>query len=213
MPAFDSAIGDRQWFQLPNNTGALFGGSGSTIQEEGTLNHQVAWPGTQPGTINNDNVLFAFTIPASAFDGAIIPASVAGVNVAQQSQRGIQLATQGSFGATANNKRIRIWIGCTSAVVGSAVVGGTSIADTATVATNGGGWALNAEVYKYGIAGSNTQLAIHQQAQVGGAVAALLAPQQLTLNEAGSIIVAVTGNATTLVTDIAANMLVVSGMN
>src|SRR6266436_3122045 len=40
-----------------------------------------------------------------------------------------------------------------------------------TIAQNGGGWQLMASVFKYGAAGSNTQIGIHNQAIVSTAVA------------------------------------------
>ena len=61
---------------------------------------------------------------------------------------------------------------------------------------NGGGWSLQANVFKYGVNGSNTQIGLHQRAQINNAVAALLAPS-LTGDRGGAILVAVTGNATT----------------
>lgn len=164
--------------------------AGASINTAGNLNVQISAAGINPGATGADIVLATYTIPASAFDVA---------------NRTASLQTAGSFGATANNKRVKIFFGCTSAVVGSAVVGGTAVADTGTVATNGGGWALTANVAKYGASGSNTQIAIHNQAQVGAAVSALLAPQLLTASENAGIIVAITANATTAATDIVFN--------
>ena len=213
MPIFDSAKGDIPWYGMPNTAATLFGGGGLSMQDEGTLYRQVS-VGVQPGAIGADNVLMTFTLPPGSFDGvSLTDFNSTGVTSTSQSNRGIAISAQGSFAVTANNKRIKIIVGCTSAVVGSAVVGGVTIADTGAVTTSGAGWAIGGEVYKYGAAGSNTQIGVHQQAQIGGAVASLVSPQALTLNEAGNIIIALTGNATTVVSDIAANLFVVSGMN
>jgi len=92
------------------------------------------------------------------------------------------------------------------------VTGGTTIADSAAVTTNGGGWALEANAFKYGAANSNTQIGLHQQAQIGGAVAALLAPSLLTATENAVILIAITGNCTTTATDIVFNFLEVNAM-
>lgn len=173
----------QQQFQVGSSS-SLFGG-------QGNANLQVSSAGVQPGATAADNVLAVYTLPASAFD-------VAG--------RGLTLTAMGSFGATGNNKRVKVIFNATTAVVGSTVTGGTTIADTGTVATNGGGWCLCAGVFKYGAAASNTQIAIHQQAQVGAAVAALVAPALVAAVESGSILVAVTGNATTAASDIVFNM-------
>lgn len=178
--------------------GAASFGSGLQMGENGNLDVQVSSAGVQPGSTGNDNVLAVFSIPASAFD---------------QANRGIYIAAQGSYGATVNTKRVKIIFNPSAAVVGSAVTGGTTIADTGAVTTNGGGWALGANVFKYGAAGSNTQIGLHQQAQSGNAVGALLAPSLITANEGGAILVAVTGNATTAASDIVFNFLQVEGMN
>lgn len=166
--------------------------------DSGNLNAQVSSAGVQPGATGADNVLAVFSIPASAFDKA---------------GRGIQIRAHGSFGSTANNKRIKIIFNPSAAVVGSTVTGGTTIADTGTVATNGGGWSLGASVFKYGNAGSNTQLGVNLQNLAGAASSALLAPAAITATESGAILVAVTGNATTAASDVVFNLLQVLGMN
>ena len=156
----------------------------------GNSNVQISSAGVNPGATGADNVVAVYTIPANAFNVANATAT-------------IQAA--GSFAANGNTKRVKIFIGCTTATIGSTVVGGTAIADTGAVTTNGGGWSISANVAKYGATGSNTQQTIHTQAQVGGAVAALLAPALLTLNESAAILVAVTINNTTNTTDAAFN--------
>lgn len=176
-----------------------FGAGTGTFGEEGNLNRQISSAGVQPGATGADNVLAVYSLPANSFD---------------VSGRGVCITAQGSFGATANNKRIKIIVNPATAVVGSTVgAGGTTIADTGTVATNGGGWSLQGNVFKYGAAASNTQIALHQQAQVGAAVSALLAPSLMTATESGAILVAVTGNATTAASDIVFNFLEINAMN
>ena len=182
----------------PNSDVVQFGSGAAFAAAEGNINRQIVSAGVQPGATGADNVLAAYSIPANSFD-------VAG--------RGICLTAQGSFGATGNNKRIKIIFNATTAVVGSTVTGGTTICDTGTVATNGGGWSLQGNVFKYGAAGSNTQVGLHQQAQVGAAVAAMLAPSLITATESGAILVAVTGNATTAASDIVFNFFEANAMN
>ena len=198
MPAWDSAIGDIQWNRLPNTTGAQFGSGAGSIVEEGTLSKQALGTAVSPGATGSDYVLAVYSLPASSLD-------VAG--------RGVLITAQGSFGATGNNKTIKLIWGATTAVVGSAVTGGTTIATTGVVATNGGGWAIAANVFKYGVTGSNTQLGLHQQSQTGGTVSALQAPTALTAVESGAILIAVTGNAATATSDILHNFLLVQGIN
>ena len=183
----------------PNTELTVFGGGTATIPAEGNINRQISSAGVSPGATGADNVLAVYSLPPSSFD---------------QANRGIQITAAGSFAATGNNKRIKIIFNPASAVVGSTVgAGGTTIADTNTVATNGGGWELTANVFKYGANASNTQIGIHSQAQIGGAVAALLAPSLITATESGAILIAITGNATTATSDIVFNWLEVNAMN
>jgi len=175
-----------------------FGASLAPMLSEGNINLQVASAGVQPGATGADNVLAVFSLPSNAFD-------VAG--------RGISITAAGSFGGTANNKRVKIIFNPSTAVVGSTVGGGGSIiCDTGAITQNGGGWQLMASVFKYGAAGSNTQIGIHNQAIVSTAVAPV-APSLSTAIESGPILIAVTGNATTAVTDILFNFLEVNAMN
>ncbi len=180
-----------------------FGSGIETFPEEGNVSRTVlsAVAGVSPGSIGNDNVLMSFTLSPNAFDGA------AGTN------RGLNIAVSGSFGATGNNKEVKIWWGCTTAIVGSAVTGGVAVADSGVVTTNGGGWALMANIFKYGAPNSNTQLGVHTQAQMGAVVSALLAPVNLTATENAAIIIAVTGNATTVTSDIVLNWVDINAMN
>lgn len=213
MALWDTIKGDRQWYDLPGDAATKFGTSFTSMQLLGTVYRQVSQPGISPGGTAADNVLAVFTLPAKAFDGVILPTIYGGSLQQVLSNRGLYINAQGSFGATANNKRIKIIVGATTAVVGSTVTGGTTIADTGVVATNTGGWSVGASVYKYGVAGSNTQIAVHEQSQTGAAVTALLAPAALTLVENAPIIIAITGNAATATTDIVFSLLAITGMN
>jgi hypothetical protein len=175
-----------------------FGASLAPMLSEGNINLQVASAGVQPGATGADNVLAVYSLPGNAFD-------IAG--------RGISITAAGSFGATVNNKRVKIIFNPASAVLGSTVGGGGStICDTGTIAQNAGGWQLMASVFKYGASGSNTQIGIHNQAIVSTAVAPV-APSLITAAEVGAILIAVTGNATTAVADIVFNFLEVNAMN
>lgn len=176
----------------------VFGGAPSALfKPSGLVNVQISASGINPGATGADNVLAVYSLPAGAFDAA---------------NRGIKLTAYGSFGATANNKLVKLIANPTAAVVGSTVTGGTVIASTGTVTTSGGGWMLDAEIFKYGAAGSNTQIAL-TKAALGAAADALLAPTLLTAAENGAILLAVTGNATTAVTDIVFNALKIQAMD
>jgi hypothetical protein len=182
----------------PNVAQVQFGTGTGLLAAAGNINRQVVGAGINPGATAADNVLAIYSLPAGSFD---------------VSGRGITLTAQGSFAANGNTKRIKLIFNATTAVVGSTVTGGTTIADSGAVTTNGGGWSLQANVFKYGAAGSNTQLGLHQQAQVGAAVAAMLAPTLITATESGAILIAVTGNAATTATDIAFNFLEINAMS
>ncbi len=175
----------------------FFGNGSASFGLEGNISCQPS-AGINPAATGADNVLAVFSIPANSFD---------------QSGRGIAISAAGAFAANANTKRVKIIIGATAAVVGQTITGGTTIADTGAVTTNGAGWQLGADVFKYGVAGSNTQTGIHNQAQMGGAVGSLLSPAALTLVENAPILVAVTGNATTAATDITLNLFEVNATN
>lgn len=183
--------------QIAMSPGA-FGSGTAKLMCAGNISTQVSATGISPAATGADKVLAVFSLPANSFD-------IAG--------RTIQIQAEGGFGSNGNNKQIKLIFNATTAVVGQTVSGGTTVADTGTVTTNGGGWALSAEICKYGNPGSNTQMAVHQQAQVGGAVSALLAPAALTATESGAILIAVTGNATTTATDIALNFLQIFAQN
>lgn len=180
------------------NAPGQFGSGGMNFNRAGNILTQVSAAGLAPAATGGDYVLAVLALPANSFD-------VAG--------RTLQIQAEGSFGANTNTKRIKIVFNATTAVVGQAVTGGSVIADSTAVTTNGGGWALCAEVIKYGVANSNTQLAVHQQAQLGGSVAALLSPQPLTAVENGVILIAITGNSTTTAADILLNFLQVFAQN
>lgn len=210
----DNSLGAAKWIFLgtdfasggtgPTSEETQFGGGSALIQASGLIGRQISSAGVQPGATAADNVLAAFTIPAGSFDAGL--GSTTG--------RGVSILAQGSFGATGNNKRVKIIFNPATAVVGSTVgASGVTIADTAVVATNGGGWSLQGNVFKYGALASNTQIGLNQANLVGATSAVLLAPQLITAVESGAILVAVTGNATTAASDIVFNFLQINGLN
>lgn len=144
--------------------------------------------GVNPASTGSDIVVAIYNVPANSFD---------------QAGRGVVIAAAGGYAANGHTKECKIIIGATAPVVGSAVSGGTTIADTGAVTTSGGGWLLSANVVKYGAAASNTQTGIN----TSNSGAALSAPAALTLAENAIIPIVVTANATTTATDIALNLL------
>ena len=199
LSVFTNAAGVVTTAIVPTD-GQAFGLGTAAIRASGNISAQIISAGSTSGsTAAQDTVLAVYSLPAKSFDVA---------------NRGVLISAQGSFAANANaTKQASIFFNCTTAVVGQAVTGGTKIADTGAVATNGGGWSLAAQVFKYGANGSNTQIALHVQAQVGAAVSALLAPALLTAVESGAILIAVTTRNTTAGTDVIFNFMEVTAMN
>ncbi len=163
------------------------------------LSRQISSAGINPGAAGAvDSVLAIYSIPAGYFASTGI---------------GVALTAAGSFAANGNTKTLKVIYNATTAVVGSTVTGGTTIATTGAVTTSGGGWEMAAEVFKVGAAGANTQVAIHSQAQVGAAVSALTAPTtNLTATESGAILCAITG-ACSVTTDVIFNYLEVEAFS
>ena len=144
--------------------------------------------GISPGAINNDNVLAVWTVPANFFD-------VAG--------RALEIQANFNVANNTNSKRVKIIVNPTTAVVGSAVVGGTTIADTGAYTTTGAaGGQIGALISKVGAAGSNTQTAVHAPTVIGAVTSSLVPSSALALTESAAFTIAVTGNAVTATADI-----------
>jgi len=158
---------------------------------------QVYGAGSNPAGTAAAYVVAAFTIAAGTLD---------------QAGRAVQFSAFGSFAANTNSKTVQIYYNCTTATVGSAQTGGTAIASTGAVTQSGGGWVLQAQVVKYGANGSNTQVALHEAAQVSTVVTPV-APQALTANESNAILCALTINCATTATDAALYAFIATGFN
>lgn len=175
-----------------------FGSSSGSFLAAGDINKQVSSSGTQPGATGADNVLAAYTLAANALDGV--------------GNRLLTVEARGSFGSTGNNKRIKLIWNPSSATVGSTVgSGGTTFADTGTVTQNAGGWSISGSILKYGAANSNTQLCTSGPTQPVSS--AIVAPALATATENATILIAVTGNASTAASDIVFNMLTIRASN
>lgn len=172
------------------------------IGDDGNIGVVTNAAGVQPGSTGNDNVVAVFTITSTALAKALDIAN-----------RGINIMACGSMTNAATAKTVKLIINPTTATVGSAVVGGTTIGSFSDATANSaGGWQLAANIFKYGATGSNTQLALHEASQSGTVVGALLAPTPLTLNESANIVIAVTANAA-VAANITFNFLQIFAMN
>lgn len=155
------------------------GGDGPGMFPSGNLNVQVSSAGVGNAADATDDVLFVFTLSANSFD---------------QANRQLNILVCGKLANNANSKRAKIYYGCTSAVVGSPVVGGTVIADTLATTSANVGWQLSAQITKYGAGGSSTQIS-QAQPIVGTTHGGVSVPVLLTAPENAPIIIAVTGSS------------------
>lgn len=187
----------------PSSEVTQFGSGTAQLAEEGNVNRVVS-AGTFPSGSGADYVVAVYALPGNSFD----------VN-----GRGITITAQGSFAANLNSRRVKIIYNTPAKVVGNYVAaggeGGTVICDTGSVSTvaNGSGWSVQANVFKYGIANSNTQIGIHQQAQVGGTVSPMLPVTLLTATENATIYICITANVVTSPGDAGLNLLEVNACN
>lgn len=180
-----------------------FGAGGAAMAAQGNL-YRLISGGTNPGATNADVVMANFLLPAGTFD-------ITG--------RGIAASAFGNFANNVNSKRVKLWIGATTVAVGGAISGGTLIGDTGAFTTAAATqFQLDAQVFKYGNPGSNTQCTFGCQAILGathggsGAGASAVC-QTLTLTESGGINVTLTGDAVTAATDIALFSFQVDALN
>ena len=189
LSVFSPEVGDVQMqFDIAGNqlsSQAVQGGSASTpgfVRTGGNASVQISAAGQGNGADTTDDVLFTYALPANALDAA---------------GRQVTITAAGKFAATANNKRVKVWWGTTTQTVGSAVAGGTLIADSGVVTTNNGGWTASVQVSKYGAAGSNTQIATNAQVVAGTSHLGTAVPVALTAAENGAINITVTGSSST----------------
>lgn len=155
-------------------------GVGALISESGNIARYISGTGQGNGADTTDDVLAVLALPANIFD---------------VSGRILQISAAGKFGATANNKQVKCWVGPTAQTAGAALVatGMTSILASGVLTSNNLGWTLNAQIEKYGAAGSNTQLAMFQETVAGTTHLGTLLPVALTLAENAINYVVITG--------------------
>ena len=198
--AFDGATTGTTAAGTPSALQTQMGGSTASFRALGTLYSTVSATGFSATTTAADYVIAAYTLPLSVFD---------------QATRGVQIQAIGTFGSTANNKTIKILWNPTTAVVGNIAVAlpGVTASTSGVTASNAGGFSINAEVYKYGAAGSNTQIALNTGAFVGAVAVAPTAPALTTASETGSILIAVTANCANAASDVLLNYFTVIGID
>src|SRR5208283_1030697 len=182
---FFSNIGDILSKFLPSDTATQVGTSQSAIKEAGNLYVTTAAK-LSPGTSNGAYVVAFFPIPAKAFDVA---------------NRLLAINANGGTNSVANVMTVTLVVTATLPVIGSVAPSGTTIASCVLAQSAAAGWSVAATIAKYGIAGSNTQMAVHNAAITAGTVTALTAPTALTLTEASTNYVVLAINNATAIGD------------
>lgn len=210
IPMNASAFGSAQAAAIGasfGNGAAQFGQNPANplqMGDDGNLVVDSIAAGRSPSAIALDKIVSAMSIPVGGFDIA---------------NRGISIVAAGAC-PNVNAKTVKIIVNPSNSLPilnnGTVTVtGGTTIAAfTASGAGSSGGWQLQANIFKVGAAGSNTQIALHEAAQAGSIIGALQAPTtNLTLSESAVITVVVTANAATAVADIVFNFGQIFAMN
>lgn len=139
-----------------------------------------------PGATGSDIVVDVITLPA---------------NYLAANAQGVNFTAVGNFANNANTKRVKLWFNATTAVVGSAITGGTLLADTGAVTTANLGWVVEGAVIKRGTLGSNTQTTESIGAVSGTTHDGVVLNVDTTAVETAPILCAVTINNTTTATD------------
>ena len=83
---------------MPSNMLTYFGSGTGTIVSDGNLHRQIGNPLAGNNADTADDVLASYTLPAWSFD---VP------------NRGLRITAQGNTGATANDRRIKLWFNAT----------------------------------------------------------------------------------------------------
>ena len=181
--------------------------------EEGTIYRNVGNPIAGNAADTTDDIIGGIVLPANVFDTF---------------GRGLNILAQGITGATTNNKRFKMFVNPTvsgatlnadQSVSGGKVTAGTPIADSGawvngTTPNNAAGWSIQANFFKYGAAGANTQ---YSQASciLGTLHGGISPPVFLTQPENAFMLIVVTGSSYTTgaANDIKLNFLDVTGLN
>ena len=185
-------------------------GAFAAFSEEGNLYRNIGNPIAGNAADTTDDILGGIVIAANAFD---------------LSGRGLCVTAQGKLGATANNKRIKIWANPTMAgqtVTNGVISGGTVsgagsgvlLFDSGVQTGNNVGWSLIGNWFKYGANGSNTQY--FQGTPIFGTThGGITLPSFTTLPENAQINLVLTGSSPTTgaANDVVSNFFEVNAMN
>ena len=188
------AVQKFQDVDLENVTAAL---NQAVAASQSLVARYVSAAGISPASLAADIVLATVAVPAGLFGPAL------------DQLANLYIVAQGKFGATANNKRVKLIANPTTAVVGSAIVGGTTLIDTGTLTTNAGGFILESGIIRAGV---NSQVGTNYGVSAGTVGLGTTPPIALTITDSAAFVLAITGNATTATTDIVLNYFEVDGL-
>lgn len=209
MAALGSVTDNEEAFpSFPSTGSRSAGGVAPALYREA----YVAANAVNPASTAADIVLAVYSIPAGFFNVKAQAIGPAGSPIAAAGP-GLEILIAGLFAATANNKTIKIIFNPSAAIVGSAVVGGTTIASSGVVAINALGFNIQAKVIKVGLPNSNTQIAFQTDNVVGATQVSPPVPVYPTAVENAAILLAITGNAATATTDIGLSYFEVLGIH
>lgn len=200
MPNPGSAAGTLGDPTLAMGGPGVFGGGSFAISTEGNIARQIKSVAAMvtPSTTAADIVVAVVSIPAGSLDA---------------DGRGLSILAQGMNAATANVKTAKLWFNPTTAVINAAIVGGTLLATTGALASNGTAWQLTGKVFKRGGSNTNTQTTSSGGAIVGIAHVGISNAVDTTAVEGAPILVAVTINNATAANDSGLTLLQIDGIN
>lgn len=150
--------------------------------------------GLSPATTGGDYVIAAYTLPANMLN-YVSQAAVAGGPA-------LRIFVRGHTAANGNNKTIKVIFNATTATVGSAVSGGTTLASTGVVTINAKSFVIMAWVQKVGLPNANTQIGGADLILSDATPVSAGVPVYPAATENADILIAITGNAATAATDI-----------
>jgi hypothetical protein len=185
---------------VPSSALAQFGAGVGTFGLEGNIYSYADGTGLQVAVTGADKVVAVYSLPANSLDGIRF--------------RGLLCQFSGNKANNASAITAKIIFNATTAVVGATVTGGTTIATTGATTTSGGvGWGIEGQVYKYGIANSNTQITQEVSTVVGTTHGGMGLAATAAAVENAPILIAFTINAATTATDATAFFASVNSLN
>ncbi len=152
--------------------------------------------GLSPASTGGDIVIAAYTLPANVLNYLSYSAVSGGGGPM------LRIRVRGHTAANGNNKTVKVIFGCTTATVGSAVSGGTTLASTGVVAINAKSFVIDAWVKKVGVPDANTQIGGADLILSDATPVSAGVPVYPAATENADILIAITGNAATTATDI-----------